>query len=107
MNEENIQEHYYTAEIERQIREMSEEEMFRTLGNLEETPFWIAILKYNALRTLYSQSALNSGDPFKDPTSIARNQGVMLGISDLQNAIISIVMDKREAKKQSELKDKE
>lgn len=87
---------YFTKEIEGAIREMSEEEMLRELIGIEGTRAWTAILKYNQIRLGHCQSAVFSGDPFKEPTSIARNQGIMLGLSDLQNAIILLKTEQRE-----------
>lgn len=88
---------YFTEEIETAIREMTEGEMLRELVNLEGTRAWFAILKYNQVRLQQSQAAVFSGDPIKDPTSMLRSQGVMLGLSDLQNAVI-ILKQEREKK---------
>jgi hypothetical protein len=85
---------YFSQDIEKMISEMSEKEMFRELINLEETRAWIAILKYNQIRLQQSQSAIFAGDPIKDPSSMLRNQGVMLGLSDLQNAVILLKQDR-------------
>lgn len=79
---------YFTEELEASMREMSESEMLKELLILEETRAWIAILKYNQIRLVQSQGAIFAGDPIKDPTNMLRNQGVMLGLSDMQNAII-------------------
>lgn len=81
---------YFTKEINEGISEMSHKQMFGLLKSLPESEMWIAILKYNQERLYVSQNALFSLDPFKDPTSIAKYQGVMLGISDLQNAVITL-----------------
>ena len=87
---------YFTKEIEEAIRSMSEQEMFNQLISLEGTPLWIALLKYNQIRLSHCQSAIFSGDPFKEPTSLARNQGIMLGLSDLQNAVIMLKHEKQQ-----------
>lgn len=81
---------YFTREIIERISEMSQKQMFSLLKSLPESELWIAILKYNQERLYVSQNALFSLDPFKDPTNIAKYQGVMLGISDLQNAVITL-----------------
>jgi hypothetical protein len=93
---------YFTRELEDTIRDMSDEEMFRELTNLEQTRAWIAILKYNQARLSVSQSAIFSADPLKDPVGIARNQGIMLGVCDLQNAVIMIKQEREEDAKEEE-----
>ena len=85
---------YFTEEIEKTIREMPESEMLRELIALEGTRVWIAILRYNQIRLSHSQGAIFAGDPIKDPTSMLRNQGIMLGLSDMQNAIIILKQEK-------------
>jgi hypothetical protein len=93
---------YFTRDIEDKVNGMSEVEMFQELTNVESTRAWIAILKYNQFRLKNCQAALFSADPFKDPTSITRNQGIMIGLSDLQNAIILLKQEKDEAIKKEE-----
>ena len=100
MDEQQIPQQYFTAEIEDKIRNLSEEDMYKTLSNLEQSEFWIAILKYNQIRLSMSQSALFAGDPVKEPTMMTRQQGIMLGLSDLQNAVITIVQSKEQAAKE-------
>ena len=86
---------YFTDEINEQVNGMSLKEMADVLKNLPSNRIWIAILKYNQERLLFSQSILFSADPFKDPTNMARQQGVMLGLSDLQNAVIELNTEKK------------
>ena len=100
MDEQQIPQQYFTAEIEDKIRNLSEEDMYKNLSNLEQSEFWIAILKYNQIRLSMSQSALFAGDPVKEPTMMTRQQGIMLGLSDLQNAVITIVQNKEQAAKE-------
>lgn len=97
---------YFTKEIDELIRSMSEKEMLSELEALEGTRSWIAILKYNQIRLGHSQSFLFSGDPFKDPTNMARNQGILLGISDLQNAVIILKQEKKQRLQELEEKEK-
>lgn len=75
---------------------MPQEEMFRELVALEGSRLWIAILKYTQIRLHISQGAIMSADPHKDPTLIARHQGIMLGLSDLQNAVIMLKAEQDE-----------
>ncbi len=86
---------YFTQDIEDKVRAMSDEDMFKLLAQLEQSEFWIAMLRYNQIRSSYTQSAILSADPVKDPTLIARNQGIMIGLSDLQNAVIMLWQEKQ------------
>lgn len=93
---------YFTAEVNERIQKMTEEEMLRELEALEQTRAWVAILKYTQVRLQQSQTAVLSGDPYRDPTQIARNQGVMLGLCDLQNAVILLKLDREQQEQQQQ-----
>jgi len=73
------------------VNEMTDEQMKNLLLEFETTPHWIAYLKYVNSRLSLAQSGVNISDPFKEPTNIARNQGVMMGLIDTQNAVIMLV----------------
>lgn len=104
MNEENFDiRSYFTEEIDSKISGMTNEEMTNLLKSLINLPEWIAILKYNQGRLRFAQDFLFTADPAKDPTNIARNQGVMMGISDLQNAVISLDFASKKANKGEEV----
>lgn len=79
---------YFTEQVNSAMAAITDEQMYRLLSELEGTEVWWAILKYNQSRLRQSQSAIIAGDPFKDPTNLARHQGIMLGLSDLQNAVV-------------------
>lgn len=85
---------YFTDDINEQVNAMDTKEMVEVLKGIPSTRIWIAILKYNQERLLYSQSMLFSADPFKNPTEMARQQGILLGLSDLQNAVIELNTEK-------------
>lgn len=82
---------YFTKDVNEAIQRMSNDEMFTLLRQVEATPYWTAILRYNNLRMLSAQSALNTLDPVTNPTAIGRQQGAMMGLCDLQNAIITMI----------------
>jgi hypothetical protein len=88
---------YFSKDVIDRMSAMSLNEMASILKELPDSQFWIAILKYNQQRLGLSQSALFSGDPFKDPTGVARNQGILLGLSDLQNAVINLISNKNDS----------
>lgn len=100
-NKKKVHETYF-EDIEQSIKNMSEDEMLNNLLELEQTIYWVAILKYLRSRSSLFQSAVLSGDPFKDPTNVARNQGVLIGLSDIQNMVILIKRDSSEKKQMEE-----
>ena len=79
---------YFTEEIMSRIKSMTDTQMMDLLKGLEGTDLWIAILRYNQKRLSYTQTLLPTTDPVTHTASIARTQGVMQGLSDLQNAVI-------------------
>lgn len=92
---------YFTKDVNEAMAAMSEEEMYTQLLALESTPMWFAILKYNQARLHQSQAALFTGDPVADPSSMRLNQGVMLGLCDLQNAVILLKQQMQEVEKEA------
>lgn len=109
MAENNEQEHtdipgmlsdYFNGGRNDEVMSLKQDEMYRLLHDLEETPYWIAILKYVQQRLLVAQSSINTIDPIRDATGIARNQGAMIGLVDLQNAVIQLVEERK--RKQTE-----
>jgi hypothetical protein len=100
---------YYTDDIRAQIREMTNEEMTTNLKALEGTPFWFAILKYNLDRVAVVQDSFLTLDPVKEPSKISQYQGVITGMLDLQDAVLSLKFDSKQAEdpKQKEEKAKE
>lgn len=101
--EQQTTQNYFTEDLEERMK-MSEEEMFQLLLNLEQSEYWPAILRYNQIRLSLSQSAVFSGDPVKEPTNISRHQGIMLGLSDLQNTVIQLVQNREQENKENEKK---
>jgi hypothetical protein len=99
MNEQSSASTYFTPEIESKIAAMGPQEMQEVLRTLVSTPAWIALLKYNQDRLRYVQSSLFYTDPVKEPTEIARTQGIMLGLSDFQNAVSGLVTEEKSEEK--------
>ena len=95
---------YFTLEVFARIREMSDNEMKTHLKELEGTSVWFAILKYVQERAAFMQNSLYTLDPNKEATQIARCQGMLSGVGDLQDAVLSL---KYEAKKAEDPKNKE
>lgn len=95
---------YFTEDVRTQIREMSDEDMRGLLRALEGTHTWFAILKYVQERISVIQGSFLTLDPIKEPSNIARYQGAITGLLDLQDAVLSL---KFESKKSENPKYKE
>jgi len=93
---------YYTEELATTIRKMTDEEMFALMYQMEQSEYWPAMMRYNQIRSSYTQSAILVADPVKEPTIIARNQGIMLGLADMQNAIIMMWQEKKQQEAENE-----
>lgn len=78
---------FMRPEILTAISEMEEAESRELLLELVYSRSWIAILKYIDARYRVIQSGLTVYDPVKDPTTIARCQGMLSGIMDLPEAV--------------------
>ena len=91
---------YFTKEVNETIQELTNDRMFALLRQLEQSEYWWAILRYNNLRLLNSQSALNTLDPVVNPSAMSRQQGAMMGLCDLQNAIITMIAAEKAAAKE-------
>jgi len=77
---------------------MSDEVMNNLLLELSSTSFWQAVLRFNRTKDSQAINSLASLDPFKDPTGLARTQGIRIGLYYLEQEI---------ARKQKEIKEKE
>lgn len=105
-NDENISvESYFTKDIHNRINLVTDEERNRLFMDLEGTDLWFAILKYSQDRALFIQNALLSMDPIKDPTGIARAQGSVSGMTDLWEAVITLVLEARRKENQDKEED--
>lgn len=71
-----------------EVEEMTEEGMINLLLELSDTEYWTAIMKYFDERLSLTTNSIFDLDPFKDPTKVARIQGLRLGLSDLEQFVI-------------------
>ena len=67
--------------------EMGDKGMDELLFKLSETSYWQAILKYNRSRDAEIIGTLIAGDPFKNPTDVARAQGMRIGLYELEQKV--------------------
>lgn len=93
---------YFTPEINEAIRELSDAEMHNQMRSLEQSQYWVPLLKYINQRFLVAQSVINQVDPTKDPGQIRLVQGHMQGLTDIQNYVIQLVMIEKNAQKNAE-----
>lgn len=64
---------------------MDNDEMDELLHELSETQFWQAIKRIVRFKDTEVMNSLASLDPFKQPTEVARNQGMRMGLYFLEN----------------------
>lgn len=84
---------YFTKDLRDLMSEMTINEMNSSLLELENTRYWIALLKYIATRQSAADSVLKTADPNTNQTQIARTQGILIGLSDIVNAIVLLKMN--------------
>lgn len=108
-NNEEIKKYFEDEDIRSKIREMSNEDMKIHLRELEGTPLWFAILKYAFDRVAVIQESFLIIDPVKEPSKISQYQGVITGLLDLQDAVLSMKFEskKKENPKYKEEKNKD
>lgn len=67
--------------------EMTNKEMNDLLVELVNTNYWQAIKRFNAIQCVIAENSLCSLDPFKEPTLMAQNQGIRMGILKLESVV--------------------
>lgn len=92
---------YFTEEFMAKVREMSASEMVDMLKDLESTRYWIALVKYSHERMNVAQQGLYTLDPFKEQTAMARYQGILTGLTDVQEAIIRMKQEADKTEKET------
>lgn len=86
---------YFTEDIKTQIREMTNADMNDALKSLEGTRAWFAILKYIQDRTGLTQDSFLVLDPIKDPSKISQYQGIVTGLWDLPDAVLTLKFESK------------
>lgn len=95
---------YFNKEVAKAMDDMSEGEMGALLKELTETKYWIAISKYVQSRLMVANGSLAVIDPIKEPTTLARAQGIMSGLMDLQDMTNKIRESIEAAEKKAQAK---
>ena len=86
---------YFTEEIREQIRTLTNEDMRHALKSLEGTVQWFAIIKYTQDRIASIQDSFLTLDPIKDSVKMARYQGAITGMLDLQDAVLTLIYENK------------
>ena len=81
---------YFTKEINDQIQEMGMKEMESLLKEMVSLRQWIALLKYTGIRMSHLEASLRVANPYKEPDKISQFQGIMAGLSDVENYVIDL-----------------
>jgi len=76
--------------------EMKEHEMKTLLKELADTRYWQAILRLNRIKDSQALNSLSSIDPFKDPTGLARTQGIRIGMFYIEQEILRLMKESEE-----------
>ena len=88
---------YFTDDVRNRVRDMTNQEMVSSLKGLEGTQVWFAILKYTQDRIAVIQDSFLVLDPNTEPSKIARYQGAITGMLDLQDAVLSLKYEGKKA----------
>ncbi len=72
--------------IPESFEQLSEKKMWQLLAQLVDTPYFMAIKKYNRIKDVQAVTVLAQNDPFKDPTTSAQAQGIRKGIYYLEQS---------------------
>lgn len=89
-------------DIKSAISEMEFSEQKELILALTGTRTWVAILKYLKERREVIQDALVIYDPVKEPTMIARCQGIMTGLMDIPEVFGQVVTEAKSKEKEAE-----
>lgn len=91
-----------TSNLEEDVREMNDKQMYNLLIDLVDTEHWKAVKRFFDKRALEAEQSLYSIDPFKDPTVMARNQGIRMGSYALESYIMQVLEDRKKKEKQEQ-----
>lgn len=95
---------YFNKELSGAMETMTDSEMQDLLKELTDTKYWVAISKYVQSRLMIANGSLATLDPIKEPTSMARAQGIMSGLMDLQSMTEAIKESIKVAEKKAQAK---
>ena len=76
--------------------EMKDMEMNTLLKELADTRYWQAILRFNRIKDSQALNSLSAIDPFKDPTALARTQGIRMGMYYIEQEVSRLIKDAEE-----------
>ncbi len=76
---------------------MDDKKALEILSELPLTQYWEAFQHYNRSKDSWVINSLGALDPFKQPTEMARSQGVRIGVFFLEKEILELLEEKRKA----------
>ena len=79
------------------VNALSDNEMNALLAQLVESKYWNAILRYNRSIDASTLNSLASIDPFKEPTLVARSQGLRIGLYHMEQTAFREFEDMRKS----------
>lgn len=74
---------------------MDDKQALEILSELPLTQYWEAFQHYNRSKDAWVINSLGALDPFKQPTEMARSQGVRIGVFFLEKEILELLEEKR------------
>ncbi len=89
------------------LEQMDEHDMDQLLLGLADPQILLAIETYLNKRDNLITTAIRTMDPFKDPTGIARHQGISTGLYDLRDYILLLKKRAQEEEANIETRTKE
>ena len=75
---------------------LTDNELNKSLKELHKTIYWQSIKQYNRSVLWAADSSLRTTDAFKEPTQMARTQGIITGLYQLENYVEDLVKPKEE-----------
>lgn len=87
---------FFNKQFGESINVMTDDEMSGLLKDLQNTRHWVAILKYMQFRRSVATGSLCTMDPVQNPTAIARTQGALSGLSDLEEMVFRLNQEKED-----------
>jgi len=86
----NAVRNYYTPEVIARVHEMTDKQMENLMKDFMASEYWIALIKYNTARISLLDTILRFANPYVDTYEIAKTQGRMEGLSDVETYVIAL-----------------
>lgn len=84
--------------------ELTDKEMRNLMVELTATRFWHAIKRFNREIDAHAVNSISTVDPFKDPTALAKAQGMRAGIYLFEDEAMRELLAREEQEKGTDVK---